>query len=179
MSFKETYKKEVVPKLKEKFGYKNSIAAPKLVKVVLNVGLSHGLKDAKFIDVAEQTLTRITGQKPIKTKAKKSVSAFKIREGMIVGMKVTLRKEKMYDFVDKLVNISLARVRDFRGLSRETLDGQGNLTIGLKENIIFPEIRSDQMEKVHGLEITVVTDAKTKEEGLELLTLLGFPFKKK
>lgn len=179
MNLKEKYQKEVVSKMVEKFGYKNNLAVPKIVKVVLNIGLGEGLKDKKFIDIAEQTLIRITGQKPIQTKAKKSVSAFKIREGMIVGMKVTLRKEKMYDFVEKFINVTLARVRDFRGLSSKAIDRQGNLTIGLKENIVFPEIRPDEIEKIHGLEVTVVTDAKSHEEGLELLTLMGFPFKKK
>lgn len=175
---KEKYTTQAVPELMKEFNYKNPLAVPKLVKVVLNVGLSHGLKDSKYIDVVEQTLMRITGQKPIKTKAKKSVSTFKIREGMLVGMKVTLRKKRMYDFVDKLVNISLARVRDFRGISSKAIDEQGNLTVGLREHIVFPEIRPDEVEKIHGLEITVVSDAKTKEEGLELLKLLGFPFKK-
>lgn len=175
---RKKYEKEVVPALVKKFGYKNRMSAPKLVKVVLNVGLSQGLKDPKIIDLAEQTLTRITGQKPVKTKAKVSISAFKIREGMVVGMKVTLRKDKMYEFVDKLVNVSMARIRDFRGLSPKSMDKQGNYSLGLKENIMFPEIRPDEIERTHGLEITVNTDAKSKEEGLELLTLLGFPFKK-
>jgi large subunit ribosomal protein L5 len=175
---REKYEKEVAPMMIKKFGYKNKMAVPKMVKVVLNVGLSQGLKDAKIIDVAEQTLVRITGQKPVKTKAKKSISAFKIRKGMIVGMKVTLRKDRMYDFVDKLINVSMARIRDFRGLSPESMDRQGNFSIGLKENIMFPEIRPDEIEKIHGLEITINTNAKSKEEGLELLTLLGFPFKK-
>ncbi|MEA3272123.1 MAG: 50S ribosomal protein L5 [Patescibacteria group bacterium] len=179
MSLKEEYKNQIVPKLMEKFGYKNPLSSPKLVKVVLNIGLSHGLKDKKYEDVVKNTLTRITGQKPVKTKAKKSVSSFKIREGMVVGIKATLRKTRMYDFVEKLVNVSLPRVRDFRGLSPKAIDGQGNLTIGIEEHIVFPEIRPDEVEKLHGLEVTVVTDAKTKKEGLELLTLLGFPFKKK
>ncbi len=175
---REKYEREVVPALVQKFGYKNKMSAPKMVKVVLNIGLSQGLKDSKIIDLAEQTLTRITGQKPVKTKAKKSISAFKIREGMVVGMKVTLRKDKMYEFVDKLVNVSMARIRDFRGLSPESMDKQGNFSLGLKENIMFPEIRPDEIEKMHGLEITINTDAKSKAEGLELLKLLGFPFKK-
>lgn len=178
MNLKEKYKKEVIPAMMEKFGYKNPFAVPKLEKVVLNVGLSQGLKDKKYEDLVEQTLMRITGQKPIKTKAKKSVSSFKIREGMIVGTKVTLRKDKMYDFVTKFINITLARVRDFRGLSQKAVDKQGNLTIGFREHIVFPEIRPDEVEKIHGLEVTVATSAKNKEEGLELLTLLGFPFKK-
>jgi large subunit ribosomal protein L5 len=175
---REKYEREVVQALVKKFGYKNKMSAPKMVKVVLNVGLSHGIKDPKIIDLAEQTLMRITGQKPVKTKAKVSISAFKIREGMIVGMKVTLRKDKMYDFVDKLVNVSMARIRDFRGLDPESMDKQGNYSLGLKENIMFPEIRPDEIEKTHGLEITINTNAKSKEEGLELLTQLGFPFKK-
>lgn len=178
MRLREKYKKEAIPGMMKRFGYKNALAVPKLVKVVLNVGLSHGLKDPKFTDIAEQTLVRITGQKPIKTKAKKSISSFKIREGMIVGMKVTLRRGRMYDFVDKLINVSLARVRDFRGLQPKSVDKQGNLTIGFRENNIFPEIRLDEIEKVHGLEATISTNAKSKEEGLELFKLLGFPFKK-
>ena len=178
-NIREKFNKEVVPILKEKLECKNSLAVPRIEKVVINAGLGRGLKDATFIDTVESTLTRISGQKPVKTKAKKSVSSFKIREGMVVGMKVTLRKSRMYDFIDKLINISLPRVRDFRGLSSKAIDKQGNLTIGMKEHIVFPEIRPDEVEKIHGLEITVVTDAKSKEEGLELLTLMGFPFKKK
>lgn len=178
INLKEKYQKEIIPKLKEKFGYKNSLAVPRLEKVVLNVGLGEGLKDKKIIDIVENSLTHITGQKPVKTKAKKSISSFKIREGMVIGMKVTLRKTRMYDFIDKLVNVSLARVRDFRGLSSDAVDKQGNLTIGFKEHIVFPEIRPEEIEKVHGLEVTITTRAKDKEEGLELLTLLGFPFKK-
>jgi len=174
----EKYKKEVVPALKEKFGYKNNIAIPKIEKVVLNVGTGPGLKDPKFNEVVEDTLRRITGQQPVKAAAKKSISNFKIREGLIVGMMTTLRGKKMDDFIDKLINITLPRVRDFRGISSKSVDPQGNLNLGFKEHISFPEIHSDEVEKIHGLQVSVVTTAKTKEEGLELLRLLGFPFSK-
>ena len=173
---KEKYNKVVLPVLKEKFGYKNNLAIPRIEKVVINVGTGHGLKDAKFNDVVEYTLQRITGQKPVKTTAKKSISNFKIREGLVVGMMVTLRGKRRDDFIDKLINITLPRVRDFRGLSPKSVDPQGNLNIGFSEHIAFPEIKSDEVEKIHGLQVSVVTTAKTKEEGLELLKLLGFPF---
>jgi large subunit ribosomal protein L5 len=179
MNIKERYNKIVIPELKQKFGYKNNLAVPKLEKVVLNVGLGPGLKDAKFNEVVEDTLLRITGQKPIKTRAKKSISNFKIREGLVIGAKVTVRGKRMEDFVDKLINITLPRVRDFRGLDPKNVDGQGNLNLGFKEHIAFPEIKSDEVEKIHGLQITVVTTAKTREEGFELLKLLGFPFRDK
>lgn len=178
MNLSELYKKQVIPQLKEEFGYKNTLAVPRLEKVVLNVGLSKGLKDKAFIETAESTLTRITGQKPVPTKAKKSISNFKIREGMVIGMKVTLRGKKMYDFVEKLIKVTLPRVRDFRGLDLKSIDPHGNLTIGIKEHIAFPEIKVDEIERVHGLELTVVTTAKNKKEGRALLKALGFPFKK-
>jgi large subunit ribosomal protein L5 len=147
-------------------------------KVILNAGLSKGLKDASFVDIIEDSLRRISGQKPVKTKAKKSISNFKIRQGMIIGMKVTLRGKRMYDFLDKLINITLPRIRDFRGLDDKAVDKTGNMTIGLKEHIAFPEIGSDEIEKIHGLEIVINTTAKNKEEGYELFKALGFPFKK-
>ena len=179
MSLKEIYKKEIIPKLKEAFGYKNALQVPKIEKVVLNVGVGKGLKDKAFIENVTSTLTRISGQKPVETKAKKSISNFKIREGQVVGMKVTLRGQRMYDFLEKLINISLPRVRDFRGLSLKALDKDGNLNIGIKEHIAFPEIKADEIEKLHGLEIAIITTAKTKKEGEALLKAFGFPFKEK
>jgi len=177
MAFKETYKKEVVPKLKEQFGYKNIHAVPSIQKVTLNVGLGKNMKESKYLDTAEATLQRITGQQPVKTKARKSISNFKVRQGNVIGMKVTLRGKRMWNFLEKLIKVSLPRVRDFRGLSSEAFDGQGNYSLGLAEHIAFPEIRPDEVEVIHGLQITVSTDAKSKEEGLALLTHLGFPFK--
>lgn len=174
----EIYKKEIVPALKQKLNKKNDLSIPKVDKVILNAGLSKGLKDAAFIDIIEDSLRRISGQKPVKTKAKKSISNFKIRQGMVVGMKVTLRGKRMYDFLDKLINIALPRIRDFRGLDEKAIDRNGNMTIGLKEHIAFPEIGSDEIEKIHGLEIVINTTAKNKEEGYELFKALGFPFKK-
>lgn len=174
---KEKFQKEVIPIMKEMFSYKNDLAVPKLEKVVVNVGVGQGLKDARFNEVVENTLLRITGQKPIKAKAKKSISNFKIREGQAVGMKVSLRGNRMYDFLDKLINVTLPRVRDFRGLDFKSLDSNGNLNIGFSEHIAFPEIKSDEVEKIHGLEVAVVTTAKSKKESLALLKLLGFPFR--
>lgn len=171
------YQREVVPALEEKFGYKNVFAVPKIEKVVVSAGLSQGLKDAKFLDIVDETLRKVTGQKPVKTLAKKSISNFKIRKGMPIGTMVTLRGKRMYDFLDKLINITFPRVRDFRGLSPKLLDGEGNLSIGFREDIAFPEIKSEEIEKMHGLQVTVRTTAKDKEKGLELLKLLGFPFK--
>ncbi len=175
-SLQEKYKKQVMPALKEKFGYKNVNATPKIIKVIVNVGTSHGLKDPKFNEFVENTLVRITGQKPVKTLAKQSISNFKIRKGQIVGMMVTMRGHRMYDFVDKLVNITFPRIRDFRGLDPKHIDKFGNLNLGFKENISFPEIKSDEVERLHGLQITLTTSAKSREEGLELFKLLGFPF---
>lgn len=176
LRIKTKYHKEVVPEMKKLFGYKNNLAVPKVEKVVVTAGLSAGLKDAKFLDIVEDTLRKITGQKPVKTLAKKSISNFKIRKGMPVGMVVTLRGNRMHDFIDKLVNITFPRVRDFRGLSRKLLDREGNLSVGFREDISFPEIKSEEIEKIHGLQVTVRITAKNKEEGLALLKLLGFPF---
>ena len=175
---KEKYNKEVIPAMREKFKYSNDLSVPKVLKITLNSGTGAALQDSKMLDVVANTLTRITGQKPVMTKAGKSIAAFKIREGMTVGVSVTLRGKRMFDFLDKLVNVSLPRVRDFQGISSSSLDDQGNLTIGFKEHIMFPEIGSDEIEKIHGLEVTVSTSANSKEEGLALLTMLGFPFKK-
>lgn len=171
------YKEEVVPKLKTKFNIKNDFAVPKFEKIIINVGLGKGLNDKEFIDGVENNLMRITGQKSIKTKAKKSISNFKIRKGMILGEKITLRGDRMYDFLNKLINITFPRIRDFRGIDKNILDGRGNATIGIKEYIYFPEIKLDEVEKVHGLEVTIVTTAKNNEECMELLKQMGFPFK--
>lgn len=175
-SLKEKYKKEIAPALKEKMGYKNSMAIPKVDKVTLNVGAGRAVTDSKFLDVVENTLQRITGQKPVFTKSKKSISNFKIRAGMTVGIKVTLHGDRMYDFLTKLINVSLPRVRDFRGISQKSVNNQGDLSIGFVEHIVFPEIHPDEVEVIHGLEINISTTAKTKKEGLALFTLLGFPF---
>jgi len=177
--FKEKYLKTVVAQMKEKFGYSNSLAVPKVDKIVLNVRISASNSDQKFQELAADTLTRISGQKPIFTKAKKSNSSLKSREDQIVGVSVTLRNNRMYDFLDKLVNLSLPNVRDFRGLSQKSIDGQGNLTIGFKEYLAFPEINPDEVENLHGLEVCIHTTAKSKKEGFILLALLGFPFVEK
>lgn len=174
----ELYKKEIVPKLKEKFGYTNSMAVPRLLKVVVNVGVGKNTKDKAYIDNVASSLNRITGQKPVLCKAKKSISAFKVREGNIVGVMVTLRGKMMYDFIEKLINITFPRVRDFRGIENKGLDKQGNFAIGFREHLAFPEIKADEVEKVHGLEICIATTAKSREEGFALLKLMGFPFKK-
>lgn len=178
MRLKEKYQKEVAPALKEKFGYKNVSQIPRLDKVVLNVGFGKKAKEKESTESVEKTLRVITGQKPILTKAKTSISAFKIREGMIIGATVTLRGQRMYDFIEKLINISFPRVRDFRGISDKSMDRTGNYTIGFKENSPFPEIKVEDLNNIHGLEVTIKTSAKNREEGLELLTLIGFPFKK-
>lgn len=177
MSLKDTYLKTVVPALKKEFGYTNIMAVPKVTKVVLNIGAGKSLVDSKYLETMEDTLQRITGQRPIKTKAKKSIAGFKIREGMVVGLKITLRGRRMWDFVDKLVGVTLPRVRDFRGISPKSFDGQGNYSLGIKEHIAFPEIRSDEVERLHGVQITIGTTAKSSSEALFLLKSLGFPFK--
>ncbi|PKM91266.1 50S ribosomal protein L5 [Candidatus Falkowbacteria bacterium HGW-Falkowbacteria-1] len=178
MTLKEKYQKEVIPKLKEKFKYSNNLLVPKVSKVVINVGFGRRVKDKDFIDNIEKTLIKISGQKPVFTKAKKSISSFKIREGMIIGAMVTLRGERMYHFLDKLINISFPRVRDFRGISEKSVDKQGNLTVGFKENTSFPEVKVDDINNIHGLEIIIDSNSKNTEEGLELFRFLGFPFKK-
>lgn len=177
MRLQELYKKEVLPKLKDKFGYKNSFQAPKLTRVVINVGVGRQSKEKAFIDNVVSSVTRITGQKPILTKAKKAISAFKIREGLIIGVAVTLRGARMYDFIEKMIKVSFPRIRDFRGISDKQVDRTGNLTIGFRENLSFPEIKAEEVDKIHGLEVCIATTAKTREEGLELFRLLGFPFK--
>jgi large subunit ribosomal protein L5 len=178
MNFYDNFKKQIVPQLQKELEYKNIFQVPKIEKVVLNVGLGRGLKDSGFIETVENTLTRISGQKPVKTKAKKSISNFKIREGMDIGMKVTLRGKRMYDFIEKFIKVTLPRVRDFRGLPLKSIDKEGNLNLGVKEHISFPEIKADEIEKLHGLEVSFVTSAKNKNEGKILFKALGFPFKK-
>ncbi len=174
----EKYKKEVLPKLKEKFGYKNNFAVPKIIKVTVNTGLSKALKDKKMQDIIVKDLAAITGQKPVFTKAKKAISGFNIREGMKVGARVTIRGKKMYEFLDRLIIATLPRIRDFQGIPHTSIDQQGNLTIGIKEHIIFPEISHEEIKFIFGLETTIVTDTKNKEEALELFKLLGFPIQK-
>ncbi|MDA3839829.1 MAG: 50S ribosomal protein L5 [Patescibacteria group bacterium] len=175
---KEYYTKEVLPKLIEKFQYKNKIQAPRIQKIVINVGFGRHSKDKDYVKNVQETLLRISGQRPVLTKAKMSVASFKVREGMIIGAKVTLRSSKMYDFLEKLVYVTFPRVRDFRGISDKGIDRTGNITIGFKDNSAFPEVKADDLEKLHGLEICISTTAKTKEEGVELFHLMGFPFKK-
>ena len=175
----DKYKKKLRGELQKTLGLSNIMAVPKVEKVVLNIGIGKATQDKKWIELATSILERITGQKPVTTKAKKSISNFKVREGMVVGTKVTLRGEKMYDFLDKLVNVTFPRFRDFFGLElKKGFDGHGNYTIGLKEHIVFPEIGMDDVESTHGLEISVNTSAKNDKEALELLKVLGFPFKK-
>jgi large subunit ribosomal protein L5 len=175
---KEKYLNEVKPALIKKFNYTSVMQAPKLDKIVVNMGVGDAMQNSKALDAAVEELTQIVGQKPIITKAKKSIANFKLREGVAIGCKVTLRGERMYEFYDKLVSISLPRVRDFRGLSKNSFDGRGNYTIGIKEQLIFPEINYDKVFKIRGMDIVIVTTAKTDEEGRELLAQLGMPFKK-
>ena len=175
---KEFYDKEVVEGMTKKFNYKNVMAVPKLSKIVINMGVGEAKDNAKVLDGAVKDLTIISGQKPIITKAKKSVAAFKLREGMPIGCKVTLRGERMYEFADRLINIALPRVRDFRGVKANSFDGRGNYTMGIKEQLIFPEIEYDKVDKIRGMDIIFVTTAQTDEEGTELLRLFGMPFEK-
>ena len=172
------YKENVVKELTEKFGYTTVMQVPKIEKIVVNMGVGDAISNSKALDAAVEDLTAITGQKPLVTKAKKSIAVFKLREGMSIGAKVTLRGEKMYEFFDKLVSISLPRVRDFRGVNPNSFDGRGNYTIGIKEQLIFPEIIYDKVFKVRGMDIVIVTTAKTDEEGRALLSMLGMPFRK-
>ena len=174
---KEFYEKEAVPKLIEAFNYKNIMQVPRLQKVVLNMGLGEAIQNIKLLDSAAEELKIISGQKPVITRAKKSIAAFKLREGMPIGCMVTLRRGRMYDFFYKLVNIALPRVRDFRGISAKPFDGRGNYSLGVQEHIIFPEIDFDKIDRIKGLNISIVTSAKSDEEGKELLRLLGMPFR--
>src|SRR3989338_10932590 len=177
MNLKEKYQKEIVPKMVAKFSYKNTMAVPRLVKAVINSGVGRNAKDKAFVESVVSNVERISGQKPIQTKAKQSISAFKTRKGMIIGVAVTLRNKRMFDFVEKLINITLPRVRDFRGLNPKQVDSRGNLTVGLKEHIAFPEIKADEAENIFGLGVSLTTTAKNHEQGLELFKLMGFPFK--
>lgn len=174
----ETYKNNVVPALVEKFQYKSVMQAPKIEKITINMGVGEAKDNQKFLESALEEMTLIAGQKPVTTKARKSVSNFKIREGMAVGCKVTLRGDRMYEFFDKLVNISLPRVRDFRGVSKTSFDGRGNYALGIKEQLIFPEINYDKIDKLRGMDIIITTTANTDEEARELLKLMGMPFSK-
>ncbi len=173
----EKYKKEVIPLMKEKFGYKNNLAVPKIEKVVVNSGIGRALKDEKIQETISRDLAVITGQKPIPTLAKGAISGFKIRQGMVVGLKVTLHGKRMYEFLDRLVGSTIPRIRDFRGLPEKSIDKGGSLNIGIKEHIIFPEIAHEDIRFIFGLEVSVVTNAKSREEAVELFRLLGFPIK--
>jgi len=173
---KEKYKTEVVPSLMERYGYKNVMRVPRLEKVALNIGVGEAIQNARALEAAEKDLADISGQHPVTTRARKSIAAFRLREGMPVGLKVTLRGERMYQFFDKLVNTVLCRVREFQGVSRDSFDGRGNYTLAFKEQTVFPEIEYDKIDKARGLEISIVTTARTDEESMRLLELLGMPF---
>ena len=174
--FKSLYDDKIVKAMTEKFGYKNAMEVPKIEKIVLNMGVGEATQDKKKVEQAASEMELIAGQKPVITKAKKSIAQFKLREGMPIGVKVTLRRERMYEFLDRLVTIALPRVRDFRGLNAKSFDGRGNYAMGLKEQLIFPEISYDKVDKIRGMDIIVTTTAKTDEEARELLRLFGFPF---
>jgi large subunit ribosomal protein L5 len=175
---KEKYQQEVVPALRKEFNYKNPMQVPGVNKVVVNIGMGEVIQNAKAMDAAVSDLAAITGQRPVITRAKRSVAAFKLREGMQIGCMVTLRGDRMYQFLDKLVNVALPRLRDFQGVSPEAFDGRGNYTLGLREQLVFPEIDYDKVDKVRGMEVSIVTTARTDEEGRRLLKLMGMPFKK-
>ena len=174
---REKYQSEIVPKLRSEFNYKKIMEVPRIEKIVVNMGLGEAIQNVKILDSATLELNTITGQKSVITKAKKSIATFKLREGMPIGCMVTLRREKMYEFLDRLVNVSLARVRDFKGVSGKAFDGKGNYTLGIKEQLIFPEISYDSVDKIKGLNITIVTSAKTDEESKALLKHMGMPFR--
>jgi large subunit ribosomal protein L5 len=175
---KEKYQKEVAPALLKEFNYKNPMQIPGINKVVVNIGMGEAIQNAKAMDAAVSDLAAITGQRPVITRAKRSVAAFKLREGMQIGCMVTLRGDRMYQFLDKLMNVALPRLRDFQGVSAEAFDGRGNYTLGLREQLVFPEIDYDKVDKVRGMEVSIVTTARTDEEGRRLLRLMGMPFKK-
>jgi large subunit ribosomal protein L5 len=175
---KEKYQKEVVPALQKEFDYNNPMQVPSVHKVVVNIGMGEAIQNAKAMDAAISDLASITGQRPVITRAKRSVAAFKLREGMQIGCMVTLRGERMYYFLDKLINVALPRLRDFQGVSPEAFDGRGNYTLGLREQLVFPEIDYDKVDKVRGMEVSIVTTARTDEEGRRLLRLMGMPFKR-
>jgi large subunit ribosomal protein L5 len=175
---KERYLNEVVPALEKSLNFSNTMQVPRITKVVVNIGLGEALDNAKAIDAATSDLTQITGQKPVVTKARKSIANFKLREGRAIGVRVTLRGDRMWAFLDRLMNIALPRVRDFRGISPDAFDGRGNYTLGLREQLVFPEIEYDKIDKIRGMEISIVTTARTDEEGRQLLQMLGMPFRK-
>ncbi len=175
----ERYQKEIVPALSKAFSFKNVMQVPRVEKVIVNIGLGEALDNPKALEAAVGDLTTITGQKPVTTKARKSIANFKLREGRLIGAKVTLRGERMWAFLDRLLNIALPRVRDFRGVSANAFDGRGNYTLGLKDQLVFPEIEYDKIDKLRGMEVTIVTSAKTDEHARALLQLLGMPFSKK
>jgi large subunit ribosomal protein L5 len=174
---RQYYLDEVVPSLQQRFGYSNIMEVPRLNKIVLNMGLGEAIQNAKLLDGGMEQLAVISGQKPVITKARKSIAAYKLREGMSIGVKVTLRRNRMYDFFDRLVNVALPRVRDFRGVTANAFDGRGNYTLGVEEQVIFPEIDYDKIEKIKGIAVTIVSSARTDAEGRELLRLLGMPFR--
>jgi len=176
---REHYKAEAIPALTKQFGYRNVMAVPKMVKITVNMGLGEAISNAKLLDVAAEELSVITGQRPVVTKARKSIAAFKLRQGMPIGVTVTLRGDRMYEFFDRLVNIALPRVRDFRGVPVRSFDGRGNYTLGLRDQLIFPEIEYGKADKARGMNITIVTTAKTDDEAHELLRIMGMPFSKK
>ncbi|HZR39562.1 MAG TPA: 50S ribosomal protein L5 [Ktedonobacteraceae bacterium] len=175
---KEKYRQEVAPSLRKEFDYKNPMQVPGINKVVVNIGMGEVIQNAKAMDAAISDLATITGQRPVITRAKRSVAAFKLREGMQIGCMVTLRGERMYQFLDKLINVALPRLRDFQGVSQDAFDGRGNYTLGLREQLVFPEIDYDKVDKVRGMEVSIVTTARTDQEGRRLLALMGMPFKK-
>ena len=181
MNLKQIYLKKIVPELIKQFGYQNRLAVPRVEKIVVNVGLSRGIteKNSKYIDSVIKTIAKITGQQPVKNAAKKSIAGFKIRQGMPVGVSTILRGPRMYDFMEKLINIALPRVRDFRGLKKQSVDQQGNLSIGFKEQVAFPEINQENFETTHGLQVVITTTTKNQEQSLVLFKLLGFPFREK
>ena len=176
-TFKEHYQQNVIPALMKRFNYRNVMEVPRLEKIVVNMGLGEAIQNIKILDSAAQEMSGITGQKPVITKAKKSIAQFKLRKGLPIGCMVTLRKEKMYEFFNRLVNTALPRVRDFKGISGKSFDGRGNYALGIREQLIFPEIHYDKIDKIKGMNIVIVTTAKTDEEGKELLRLLGMPFR--
>jgi large subunit ribosomal protein L5 len=176
-NLKEQYKTEILPALLKRFGYKNIMEAPKLEKIVINMGLGEAIQNIKVLDASTKELTAITGQRPVVTKARKSIAQFKVRAGMPIGCMVTLRKDRMHYFLDRLINIALPRVRDFKGLSPHSFDGRGNYTLGIEEQLIFPEVDYDEVEKTKGMNISIITTAKTDEEAIELLRLMGMPFR--
>lgn len=178
LRLKEKYQKEIAPALRQEFGYKSAMQVPRLEKVVLNIGLGEAIQNPKVLEAAEKELALISGQHPVTTRARRSIAAFKLREGMPIGMMVTLRGKRMYEFLDKLLNVVLPRIRDFQGVPRNSFNGRGNFTLGLREQIVFPEIDYDKVEKVRGLEVCIVTTARTNDEGRRLLELLGMSFQR-